>query len=55
MQNNHIVQAIAQSTPPWFAFIVGHVSSSITLSNLALLSSTVYSLVSIWSHFRKKK
>lgn len=55
MQNNHVIQAVMQNTPPWVGVLVGHFSNDITLSNIALLASIAYSVVNIWSHFRKKK
>lgn len=55
MQNNHIIQAIVQNTPPWVGVVVGHLSSNMTLSNIALLTSIAYSVVNIWAHLGKRK
>ena len=55
MENNHVVNAIAQNMPPWVGVFIGHFSQNVTLSNIALLTSIAYSVVNIWSHLRNKK
>lgn len=55
MENQHVIQIVAQNSPPWLGVLIGHVSSDMTLSNIALLTSIAYSVVNIWAHFRKKK
>lgn len=51
----NVMNIVAQNTPPWFGMLVGHVTNNITLSNIALVTSIIYSVVNIWSHFRKRK
>lgn len=53
--DNHHLQIVAQNMPPWLGIVISHVSNDITLSNIALVTSIVYSMVNIWAHFRKKK
>jgi hypothetical protein len=55
MENQHIAAMVAQNTPPWLTFLIGHVSSSVTLSNIALLTSIAYSVVNIWAHLKRRK
>lgn len=52
---NHPAVILAQISPPWLGVLIGHVANSVTLSNIALLTSIAYSVVNIWAHFRKKK
>lgn len=54
MQNNHFVQSIAQNIPPWIGVAIGHLSSNLTLSNIALLTSIAYSVVNTWALIRRK-
>jgi hypothetical protein len=54
MENNHILNAIVQNTPPWVGVVIGHLSQNVTLSNIALLASITYSVVNVWTLLRKK-
>lgn len=55
MENNHILQAIVQNTPPWLGVAIGHLCQNVTLSNVALLASISYSVVNVWVLLRRKK
>jgi hypothetical protein len=45
--------AAAKTAPAWIGVVVGHALDSITLSGLALLASTVYSVVQTYISIRK--
>jgi hypothetical protein len=45
--------AAAKTAPAWIGVVVGHALDSITLSGLALLASTIYSVVQTYISIRK--
>lgn len=55
MINHPAAQIIAQNSPPWLGVLIGHVTHDVTLSNIALVMSIVYSAVNIVVHLKKKR
>ena len=47
------IVAAAKTAPAWVGVVVGHALDSITLSGLALLASTIYSVVQTYISIRK--
>lgn len=55
MENNHVLQVVAQNMPPWIGVFIGHIAPDVTLSNIALVMSIIYSAVNIFVHLKKKR
>lgn len=55
--NNHgaTVLSVIQTSPAWIGLAVGHFVDSITLSNIALAASIMYSVVNIYMALRRRK
>jgi hypothetical protein len=47
------IVAAAKTAPAWVGVVMGHAIDSITLSGLALLASTIYSVVQTYISIRK--
>jgi len=47
------IVAAAKTAPAWVGVVMGHALDSITLSGLALLASTIYSVVQTYISIRK--
>lgn len=47
------IVAAAKTAPAWAGVVMGHAIDSITLSGLALLASTIYSVVQTYISIRK--
>ena len=54
-QIHKAISTVGQLVPPWAGVALGHFADNVTLQNIALVASIVYSVIGTWMHFRKTK
>lgn len=49
------ISSVGSAIPPWVGVAIGHFVGNVTIQNVALLTSIVYSVIGTWAHFRKQQ
>jgi hypothetical protein len=49
------ITSVLQTVPSWMGVALGHFSENVTLANVALVASIVYSVVNVWYILRRKR